>query len=165
LSTLASWWFNVLDIGDFLAGEYFLNVGGMILRVTDKDKVRERHFDGVVVETTAVQTQKYYNPFSETETDYKPASEKEILCYLTAQRNGGGQFVSVVWKVWANTTIDSKSGARDVFGKTFTSGSSTPATTPPFILKAGEYLNIERISGSATGVTVLTIVGVERDET
>lgn len=152
-------------IGDFLAGEYFLDIGGMILRVTDKDDVRERHFDDVVVETTAVQTQKYYSPFSETEEFYKPATGKEILCYVKASRNGGGQFASVTWKLWANTTKDSKSGARDVFAKTFTSGSSTPATTPPFILKAGEYLNIERISGSATGVRVNTIVGVERDAT
>jgi len=166
MSTLASWWFNVLDIGDFLAGEYFLNIGGMILRVTDKDEVRERHFDDVVVENTDVQTQKYYSPYSETEIDYKPAANKEILCYLGAERNGGGQFASITWKVWANTTIDSKSGARDVFGKTFQSGSGSGSTsTPPFILKAGEYLNIERISGSATGVIVTTIVGVERDET
>ena len=164
MSTLASWWFNSL-FGDFLAGEYFLNVGGMILCVTDKDEIRERHFNDVVVETTAVQTQKYYSPVSQTEIDYKPAAGKEIMCYLEAQRNGGGQFASVTWKLWANTTIDSKSGGRDVFGKTFNSGSSTPATTPPFILHENEYLNIERISGSATGVIVTKIVGVERDET
>ena len=164
MSTLASWWFNTI-VEDFLTGEYFLDIGGMILRVTDKDEVRERHFDGVVVETTAVQTQKYYSPFSETEIDYKPVTGKEILCYLTAKRDGGGQFAGVTWKLWANTTIDSKSGARDVFGKTFSSGSSTPASTPPFILKAEEYPNIERISGSATGVILTKIVGVERDET
>jgi hypothetical protein len=164
MSTLASWWFNEI-FGDFLTGEYFLDIGGMILRVTDKDDVRERHFDGVVVETTAVQTQLYYSPFSETEIDYKPATGKEILCYVIAERNGGGQFASVVWKLWANTALDSKTSARDVFGKTFSSGSSSPASTPPFILKAGEYLNIERISGSATGVNVTSIVGVERDET
>ena len=164
MSTLASWWFNAL-FGDFLAGEYFLNIGGMILRVTDKDEVRERHLDGVVVTGTSVLSQKYYSPFSETEIDYKPATGKEILCYLVAERNGGGQFASVTWKLWANTTKDSKTGARDVFGTTFNSGSSASTTIPPFILKAGEYLNIERISGSATGVTVTNIVGVERNAT
>ena len=149
----------------FLTGEFFLNLGDMILRVTDKDLVRERHFDGVVVETTAVQTQKYYSPVSETEVNYKPATGKEIMCHLEASRNGGGQFASVTFKVWANTTLDSKTGARDIFGKTFSASSSGNAATPPFILHAGEYLNIERISGSATGVIVTKIVGVERDET
>jgi len=164
MSTLASWWFNAL-FGDFLAGEYFLNVGDMILRVTDKDEVRERHFNGVVVETTAVQTQKYYSPVSETEINYRPASGKEIMCYLEAVRSGGGQFASCIFKIWANTTIDSKTSARDIFNTTFTAPSSGPVVIPPFILHSLEYLNIERISGSATGVIVSKIVGVERDET
>jgi len=165
MSTLASWWFNVLDIGDFLAGEYFLNIGGMILRVTDKDEVRERHFDGVTVTGTNILTQKYYSPVSETEIDYRPASGKETMCYLEAQRNGGGQFASVVFKIWANTTKDSKTGARDVFGTTASASTNAIYVSPPFILHENEYLNIERISGSATGVEVTKIVGVERDET
>jgi len=165
MSTLASWWFNEF-FGDFLAGEYFLNVGGMILRVTDKDEVRERYLDGVAVTGTNVLTQKYYSPFSETEIDYKPATGKEILCYLTVIRSGGGQFASVTFKIWAGTTKDSKTGARDVFGKTFNAGSTSTGTAiPPFVLKVGEYLNIERIGGSATGAVAQTIVGVERDET
>ena len=147
---------------DFLTGEYFLNIGDMILRVTDKDDVRERHFNGAVVLTTTTISQKYYSPFSETEIDYKPATGKEILCYLEAVRSGGGQFSTSTFKVWANTTIDSKSGARDVFGKTFATGNGV-LTTPPFILKAGEYLNIEAISVISTVVT--KIVGVEQDET
>ena len=165
MSTLASWWFNVLDIGDFLAGEYFLNIGGMILRVTDKDEVRERYFNGVSVTGTSVLTQKYYSPVSETEIDYRPAAGKEIMCYLEAERSGGGQFASVTFKIWANTTKDSKTGARDVFGTTSFASSSVDYVSPPFILHANEYLNIERISGSATGVIVTKIVGVERDET
>ena len=152
-------------IGDLLAGEYFLDVGGMILRVTDKDDVRERYFGGVTVTGTLVLTQKYYSPFSETEIDYKPATGKEILCYLLASRSGGGQFASVTFKIWANTTKDSKTGARDVFGFNALASSGGVYTSPPFILKAGEYLNIERIGGSATGVTVSSIVGVERDAT
>jgi len=147
-----------------LAGEYFLDIGGMILRVTDKDEVRERHFDGVGVTGTLVLSQKYYSPYTGTEIDYKPATGKEILCYVEIGSNGGGQFDSATSKVWANTTKDSKSGARDVFGKTFTSGTSN-AITPPFILKAGEYLNIERISGLDTNVFAVKIVGVERDAT
>ena len=164
MSTLASWWFNKL-LGDFLTGEYFLNIGGMILRVTDKDEVRERHFDGVVVTGISVLSQKYYDPFTESEIDYKPATGKETMCYLIASRDGGGQFASCTFKIWANTTIDSKSGGRDVFGRTFSAPSTSNFMSPPFILKAGEYLNIERISGSATGVTVTKIVGVERYET
>ncbi|MDH3766111.1 MAG: hypothetical protein OER82_09925 [Nitrosopumilus sp.] len=163
MSTLASWWFNEI-FGDFLAGEYFLNVGGMILRVTDKDEVRERHFNGAIVLTTTTISQKYYSPFSETEINYKPATGKEILCYFEAQRSGGGQFASVNFKIWAGPTKDSKTGARDVLGTTSTASSGGNFVSPPFILKAGEYLNIERISGSATGVVVTKIVGVERDE-
>jgi len=45
-------------------------VGGMILRVTDKDEVRERHFDGVAVTGTNVLTQKYYSPFSERKSHF-----------------------------------------------------------------------------------------------
>ncbi|MDH3313910.1 MAG: hypothetical protein OEM28_12330 [Nitrosopumilus sp.] len=154
-----------MDIGDFLAGEYFLNVGGMILRVTDKDDVRERHFNGVSVTGTSVLTQKYYSPVSETEIDYRPAASKEIMCYLEAARSGGGQFASVTFKIWANTTKDSKTGARDVFGTTASASTNGNYVSPPFILHANEYLNIERISGSATGVIVTKIVGVERDAT
>jgi len=151
--------------GDFLTGEYFLNVGDMILRVTDKDEVRERHFDGVTISGTTVLTQKYYSPFSETEIDYKPATGKEILCYLVV--NGfGGASTSNIFKIWANTTLDSISGGRDVFGKTFSApGIATTITIPPFILKAGEYLNIERVSGTGGGVKAIKIVGVERDST
>ena len=57
MSTISSWRFNEI-FGDFLAGEYFLNIDDMILRVTDKNKVRERHFDGVTVTGTDVLTQK-----------------------------------------------------------------------------------------------------------
>lgn len=94
MSTLASWWFNKL-LDDFLTGEYFLNVGGMILRVIDKDEVRERQFDDVTVTGTSVLFQKYYSSFSEIEIDYKPATDKEILSYLEAKRSGGGQFASI----------------------------------------------------------------------
>lgn len=152
-------------IGDLLAGEYFLNIGGMILRVTDKDFTRERHFNGVGVTGTLVLTQKYYDPFTETEIDYKPATGKEILCYVIITVSGGGQFSSANFKIWANTTKDSKTGARDVFGTLFTQSNSSSFVSVPFILKADEYLNIERISGSATNVTVNEIVGVERDAT
>ena len=88
-----------------------------------------------------------------------------MMCYLEAQRNGGGQFASVVFKIWANTTKDSKTGARDVFGTTASASSNSIYVSPLFILHENEYLNIERISGSATGVEVTKIVGVERDET
>lgn len=135
----------------------------MILRVTDKDDVRERHFTGATA-TAATVSQKYYSPFSETEVLYKPATGKEILCYVEASRVGGGQFANYTLKIWANTTIDSKVGGRDIFSKTFSAGNA-PVATPPFVLKAGEYLNIEGVSGSATGVAADTIVGVERDAT
>ena len=155
----------IAQIGDFLAGEYFLNVGGMILRVTDKDDVRERHFDGADVTETNVLSQKYYDPFTGTEIDYKAGAGKEILCYVIINSDGGGgQFDTATSKVWANTTKDSKSGGRDVFGKTFTTGNST-AVTPPFILRENEYMNIERISGADINVFATKIVGVERDAT
>ena len=153
--------------GDLLAGEYFLDVGGMILRVTDKDEVRERHFDGVSITGTSVLTQKYYDAFSETEVDYKPATGKGILCFLNMKMSSGG-LNTVTFKVWANTTLDSKSGARDVFGSSFSTPSTSITTVqvPPFILKAGEYLNVERVSGSGSnGVIITEIVGVERDAT
>ena len=146
-----------------MTDEYFLNVGDMILCVTTDDFVRERHFDGVTVTGTSVTTQKYYSPFSETEEDYKPATGKEILCYLEASRSGGGQFASVSYRVWASPVKDDKAdaAARDVFGKNFSVVAATPIS--PLILRAGEYLNVGRVSGSATGVVVTKIVGVERD--
>jgi len=164
MSTLASWWFNEI-FGDFLTGEYFLNIGGMILRVTKDDLVRERHFNGATIAPTVVLTQKYYDPFSETEKDYQALSGKEILCYLEAKRSGGGQFATVVWKVWASPVKDDKAdaAARDVFGRTFNSNTG-PTTTPPFILRPGEYLNIETVTATTLSTIVSKIVGVERNE-
>ena len=154
--------FNKL-FGDFLTGEFFLDIGGMILRVTDKDDVRERHFDGVTITGTNVLTQKYYSPFSESEIDYKPASAKEIQCYLEIAGLGSiGDSNS--FNVLANTTKDSTSGARDILGKTFTSTVPNVVIVPPFILRENEFLNIERTGGAGIGVRASKIVGVERDK-
>ena len=134
--------FNKILGVDFLAGEFFLDIGGMILRVTKDDEVRERHFDGVNVTGTNVLTQKYYSPFSESEIDYKPTSAKEILCYLEVSLSGSiGDSNS--FNVLANTTKDSTSGARDILGKTFTSTVPNVVIVPPFILRENEFLNIE----------------------
>jgi len=109
-------------------------------------------------------SQKYYDPFTGTETDYKLATGKEILCYLEVIASGG--ISSITYKIWAGTTKDSKSGARDVFGKTFiASVVGGPTSAPPFILKAGEYLNLERVGGTSASATTTKIVGVERDAT
>ena len=159
--SLASWWFNTMVEG-FLTGEFYLDIGGMILCVTDKDKVRERHFTGAV--TVGIASQKYYSPFSETEEDYKAGTGKEIMCYLEVARDGWGQFASSNFKVWVGPTINSKTGARDVFGINLNTGSNF-VTTPPFILKAGEYLTLEYVSGLATGIKSTKIIGVERDTT
>ncbi len=161
----SSWWHNVItEIGDFLTGEYFLNIGSMILRVDDKDIVRERHFNGADMTTNGtVATQKYYDPYTQTEKDYKPATGKEILCYVVWAADQ--QPSTNVFKIWANTTKNSKTGARDVFGGSFTSQNADPFDVPPFVLKAGEYLNVERISGAAANQRALKIVGVERDAT
>ena len=136
----------------------------MILRVTDKDEVRERHLDGVGITGTNILSQKYYDAFTGTESDYKPVTGKEIMCYLIVG-NVGGVSTTGVFKIWAGTTINSKSGTRDVFGRTFTASNQAGGeiTLAPFILNAAEYFTIERISGTGTSVNAEKIVGVERD--
>lgn len=136
-----------------------------LMIIVDKDNLRKKHFVGALITGNGtVLSQTYWDPFDATpqEKDLKPAVGKEILVTFKATRSGGGQFASTVFKVWAGLTKDSKTGARDVFGTTFTVSNETPF--PPFILKSGEYFSVENLSGAVS--TVITeIVGVERDET
>ena len=148
-----------------MTGEFFLDIGGMILRVTDKDDVRERHFNGVSITGTNVLTQKYYSPYSETEIDFKAATGKEIMCYIILTATGGTAGQNSIGKIWASPVKDDNAAARDIFNTTYDMPRDATITPPAFILKAGEYLNVERTGGTGINLVVTKIVGVERDAT
>ena len=158
-------------LGDFLTGEYFIHTQDvssppLILKVDGKDDVYEKYdWSGSSEDAglTTPKSQKYYDPHTETESFLKPATGKEMHVAMSITRVGGGQFSSANVTVWAGTTQDSTTGARDVFGGTIGTGSSGRAC-PPFILKAGEYLTLQSNSDTVKA-RITNLVAVERDAT
>ena len=173
MSSLAFHWFNKVlgDLGDFLAGEYFIHTQNisnppLMLKIDDKDNVYEKYdWSGSSEDAgnTTPKSQKYYNPFSETEILLKPATGKEMHVAMYVTRVGGGQFASAIVTVWAGPTQDSITGARDVFGGTIQTGSGG-IPFPPFILKAGEFLTLQSNSDTIKA-RMFNLVAVERDAT